>query len=79
MPLTYDVPIVTDAIGSCVEVAARFLADQPGAVDRVLAEHRNASDGHCLGCRAKPVRWPCFIVTIAQAACELASVGGGSA
>jgi hypothetical protein len=50
----------------CIEVAARFLAAQPGTVQRTRAVHRRGEDGCCTTCR--PVRWPCVIAIIARVA-----------
>lgn len=56
------------AAAECIEVAARFLAAQPGAADRVLAAHRRAPDGRCTGCGSRRVRWPCSTAVIARRA-----------
>jgi hypothetical protein len=52
----------------CIDVAARFLAAEPGAVERAFEAHRRQSDGRCTGCRTRPVTWPCSTASIALAA-----------
>lgn len=54
----------------CIDVAARFLAAQPGAVQRTLKEHRPRPDGRCRVC-GPLVQWPCVMATIARAAASL--------
>lgn len=51
-----------------VEFAARWAADQPGWIPRVLAGHRERPEGSgncgaCTGCRS--VKWPCVLWFIA--------------
>lgn len=49
-----------------------FIARQPGAAERLLAQHLNDGTGHCLVCSAGPQAgrkvWPCPIHEYAQSA-----------
>jgi hypothetical protein len=56
---------------SCIVMAARFVAAQPGGVRRVLEAHQRRPDGSCT-CRTHVVTpWPCVLVAIAVAAQQL--------
>jgi hypothetical protein len=61
---------------NCFDVAARFVADQPGGPGRLLNEHRPDDRGLCCGC-LRPgtgmtyLPWPCPITRIAQAAADI--------
>jgi hypothetical protein len=81
-PPAYDTGLVAavnppdrdDAPAACIAVAARFVANQPGGVDRILDAHRRRPDGSCT-CHAHTVTpWPCSAVTIAHAAQQHAAV-----
>lgn len=52
----------------CIDIAARFLAAQPGAVERALAKHRRGDDGRCTGCVSTLTWWPCATASIAMRA-----------
>jgi hypothetical protein len=52
----------------CIEMAARYLATEPDAVNRALDVHSATSDGRCGGCGYRAVRWPCAVATIARRA-----------
>ena len=60
------------------EVAALFIAAQPGGVDRLLSEHRPDEHGLCRGC-TRPgtgvphMQWPCSVARLAQVAARLRS------
>ena len=61
-----------DAPSACIAVAARFVAAQPGGVDRILAAHRPRPDGSC-SCHAHTATpWPCSAVAIAHSAQQVA-------
>ena len=63
-------------VAGCIDAAARFLAAQPGAVERMLSIHRPRGDGRCSACRPL-VHWPCTMASIARvAATRLAARGG---
>ena len=66
-----DPSSMSEPAASCIEVAARFLADQPGAVDRALRMHRRGPNGRCRGCGAAAPRWPCAVATSALRARHL--------
>lgn len=69
-------PIPNEAPGGCIAVAARFVAAQPGGVQRLLDAHRPRPDGSCT-CRTHTVTpWPCVAVTIAHAAARTAQRHG---
>lgn len=53
---------------SCIDVAAEFLAAQPGAVERTMARHARRDDGYCSGCVHTLTRWPCGVAAIARSA-----------
>lgn len=63
------------AAAGCIAEAARFLAAQPGAVERVFRAHRPAPDGRCRACGPTAPAWPCVIVTIARHARATATPG----
>ena len=55
------------------DAVTRFIASQPGGIDRLLAEHRPDANGRCCGCRTPGTgtpdkRWPCSIASFATAA-----------
>jgi hypothetical protein len=52
----------------CIEVAARYLATEPDAVNRALDVHSATSDGRCRGCGHRAVHWPCAVAVIARRA-----------
>jgi len=52
--------------------AARFGAEQPGWVDRVIDRHTQRADGSCAGCGCyRPVSWPCVLLHIARRAAQI--------
>lgn len=53
---------------ACIAVAARFVANQPGGVDRILDAHRRRPDGSCTHHAHTATPWPCSAVAIAHAA-----------
>jgi hypothetical protein len=53
------------------DLAAALLADQPGAVQRILAVHHARWDGHCAGCFHVPPHWPCTLAAIARRALQI--------
>ncbi|MGH3568935.1 MAG: hypothetical protein ACRDRH_23495 [Pseudonocardia sp.] len=55
-------------VAQCIDVAAQFLAAQPGAVERALAKHRRGKDGRCTGCVHTQTRWPCAVASIGMRA-----------
>jgi hypothetical protein len=57
-----------EARRTCIEVAARFVASQPGGPQRALALHHRRPDGTCAGCQHAPTPWPCTTATIAHLA-----------
>ncbi|TQM14787.1 hypothetical protein FB558_1563 [Pseudonocardia kunmingensis] len=57
----------SSGVAGCIDAAARFLAAQPGAVERMLSMHRPRGDGRCSACRPL-VHWPCTMANIARAA-----------
>src|SRR3954466_12216667 len=56
-----------------VDLAARFLASQPGSAARALDRHRPRPDGRCPGCAVTLAHWPCFVAAAARAAVPLES------
>lgn len=60
-----------DARRSCIEVAAEFVAAQPGGITRIRTAHQQQANGTCSGCLHKPTPWPCTTVTIADHAQHL--------
>jgi hypothetical protein len=44
---------------NCIEAAARFLAFEPGAAERLLVTHRRCDDGRCAACGMRSGQWPC--------------------
>jgi hypothetical protein len=52
----------------CIAEAARFVAHQPGGVDRILHAHRRRPDGSCTHHAHTATPWPCSAVAIAHAA-----------
>jgi len=58
-------------VQDCIDVAASFMAANPGAAQRVLGAHRRQDDGWCSGCICRPVRWPCSSARIALLAARL--------
>ena len=60
-----------DGSSACIAVAARFVADQPGGIDRILHAHRRRSDSSCTHHAHTATPWPCSAVTIAHAAQQL--------
>ena len=65
-------------VAACIDAAARFLADQPGGVERILAAHRRREDGRCVTC-TRADHWPCTMVAIARRANAYLSVPGPGA
>ncbi len=63
--------VKADARRSCIEVAAEFVAAQPGGITRILTAHQPRPDGTCAGCLHKPTSWPCTTATIAHRAQHL--------
>jgi hypothetical protein len=61
----------------CINVAAIFMAAEPGGVERVLKAHRRQRDGWCSGCICRPVRWPCPAAHIALRAAALQDPSDG--
>ena len=59
-----------DTVGSesVIDVAVRFVAEQPGGVGRMLARHRQLADGQCAGCVTSLTPWPCSVASIALSA-----------
>lgn len=57
-----------DAPDACIAEAARFVADQPGGIDRILHLHQRRPDGSCTHHAHTPTPWPCSAVIIAHAA-----------
>jgi hypothetical protein len=57
-----------DPTDGCIAVAARFVANQPGGIDRILHAHRRRSDGSCTHHAHTATPWPCSAVTITHAA-----------
>ena len=55
-------------VDSVIDIAVRFVADQPGGVDRMLARHYLLPDGLCAGCVTNLTRWPCFAANLALSA-----------
>ena len=60
-------PHVSSGVAGCIDAAARFLAAQPGAVERMLNIHRPRGDGRCSACLPL-VHWPCTMANIARVA-----------
>ncbi len=55
-----------------IEAAARFVAEEPGWIDRALAQHIRRNSGDCAACGDyRPVQWPCVLVHIANRAAEM--------
>lgn len=55
-----------------VEMAARFVAEQPGGAGRIFERHEARGDGTCTGCGVyRPVQWPCLMIFIARRAEEI--------
>jgi hypothetical protein len=48
-----------------IDVAIRFMAQQPGGAERVLAIHRRLPDGRCRGCLTTVTMWPCPVARFA--------------
>jgi len=63
--------VAEDARRSCIQVAAEFVAAQPGGITRILTAHQHRADGTCAGCLHRPTPWPCTTVTIAHRAQHL--------
>ena len=70
-----------NGVNSChaaqsLDVAAQFIAAQPGGPERILDEHRPDDYGRCRGC-TRPgvgtpyVSWPCSVAKLAEAARDL--------
>ena len=57
-----------DTPNACITVAARFVANQPGGIDRILHAHRRRPDGSCTHHARTATPWPCSAVTIAHTA-----------
>jgi hypothetical protein len=57
-------------VADCIQVAARFLAGEPGAVRRALRTHRQRRDGCCTAC-PPGTHWPCVVAAIARCAEEI--------
>lgn len=52
--------------------AARFGADEPGWIGRVVDRHTRRTNGSCAGCGSyRAVAWPCAMVHIARLAKEI--------
>ena len=56
---------------ACIIEAARLVAADVGAAERLLSTHHPTPDGRCHGCRSHLIHWPCVLVVIARQAQEL--------
>ncbi|MGH3589172.1 MAG: hypothetical protein ACRDQ0_22920 [Pseudonocardia sp.] len=61
------------AVEDCIEAAAWFLAQDPGAVARALDVHTPTRDGRCRGCAYRGLQWPCAVASSARRAAQLLS------
>ncbi|MBC8090490.1 MAG: hypothetical protein H7Y15_00785 [Pseudonocardia sp.] len=59
------------SVSECSDQAARLVARNPGAAQRLLAAHPPDRRGRCSGCGHKPPQWPCALVAVAERAREL--------
>lgn len=50
---------------SVIDVAVRFIAAEPGGIERMLARHRRLPDGVCAGCLTHATAWPCVAADLA--------------
>ena len=61
-----------DASSGGIAEAARLVAGDSGAAQRMLTAHVAGPDGRCRGCGQRPVSWPCVLVAIARQALRVA-------
>lgn len=68
------VPGSTDSRLPAVSPIAAAIADMPGVVERLLAEHYADPQGYCRGCRLPQtgyLKWPCSLAASATQARDL--------
>ncbi len=63
------------SVAECIDQAARLVARNPGAAQRLLVAHRPDRLGRCSGCGQHPPQWPCALVAVGVRARELSAHG----